>query len=122
MRSISAGTNIGYVHTYVEKVRDKGRDYLRVRIDMEQRIKRGRDIAVTKLTYGTIETLDGQVLRLDTLTDAGERKIRTHGDVIRGEMKLIIEGTGVPNKKWSSRGAPKFAAPMPPSRAWPARR
>ena len=56
--------------------RDKGRDYLRVRIDTEQRIKRGRDTAVTKLTYGTIETPDGQVLRLDTLTDVGQGKIR----------------------------------------------
>ena len=41
---------------------------------MEQRIKRGRDFSVTKLTYGTIETLDGQVLRLDTLTDTGEQR------------------------------------------------
>ena len=40
--------------------------YLRVRIDIEQRLKRDKDVSVTKLTYGTIETLDGQVLRLDT--------------------------------------------------------
>ena len=62
-----AGTKVGYVHTYVEKVKNQGSEYLRVRIDMEQRIKRGRDFSVTRLTYGTIETLDGQVLRLDTL-------------------------------------------------------
>src|ERR1017187_2766876 len=80
------GSKIGHVHTYVEKVKNQGRDYLRVRIDMEQRIKRGKDIAVTRLTYGTIETPEGQVLRLDTLIDAGEQTIRTHGDVIRGEI------------------------------------
>ena len=62
-----------------------------MRIDMEQRIKRDRDFSVTKLTYGTIEALDGQVLRLDTLIDAGEQRIRTHGDVIRGQMELILE-------------------------------
>ena len=61
---------------------------------MEQRIKRDRDVAVTKLTYGTIETPDGEVLRLDTLIDAGEQRIRAHGDVIRGKMELVLEGAG----------------------------
>ena len=89
-----AGTKIGFVHTYVEKVKNQGKDYLRVRIDMEQRIKRDRDFSVTKLTYGTIETPEGQVLRLDTLIDAGEQRIRAHGDVIRGKMELILESNG----------------------------
>ena len=89
-----AGTKIGHVHTYVEKLKAQGKDYLRVRIDMEQRIKRDRDVSVTKLTYGTIETLDGQVLRLDTLIDAGEQRIRAHGDVMRGEMELVLESKG----------------------------
>ena len=60
MRSIWRARKVGYVHTYVEKVQNQGRDYLRVRIDMEQRIKRGRDFSVTKLTYGTIETLEAR--------------------------------------------------------------
>ena len=91
-----AGTKVGHVHTYVEKVQSKGKDYLRVRIDIEQRFKRGRDVCVTRLTYGTIETLDGQVLRLDTLIDAAQQqRIRTHGDVIRGEMNLVTEVAGV---------------------------
>jgi hypothetical protein len=62
---------------------------------MEQRLMRGKDYSVTRLTYGTIETPEGQVLRLDTLIDAGEQKIRTHGDVIHGEMKLMMEIGGV---------------------------
>ncbi len=37
------GAHIGYVHTFVEKVQNKGHDYLRVRIDMKQTLKRGRD-------------------------------------------------------------------------------
>ena len=89
-----AGTKVGHVHTYVEKVKAQGKEYLRVRIDMEQRIKRDRDFAVTKLTYGTIEALDGQVLRLDTLIDVGSQRIRAHGDVIHGEMELTLEGNG----------------------------
>jgi len=88
------GSKIGWVHTFVKKVQDRGRDYLNVRLDIEQRLKRGNDISVTNLMYGTIETLDGQVLRLDTLTTAGEQKLRAHGDVIHGEMKLVLEGAG----------------------------
>jgi hypothetical protein len=89
-----AGSKIGYTHTFVEKVQNRGRDYLRVRIDSEQRFKRDKDVTVTRLTYGTIETLDGQVLRLDTLTSIGEQKLRGHGDVINGEMRFILEGAG----------------------------
>jgi hypothetical protein len=89
-----AGSKIGYTHTFVEKVSSRGRNYLRVRIDSEQRFKRDKDITVTRLTYGTIETPDGQVLRLDTLTSIGEQKLRGHGDVIGGEMRFILEGAG----------------------------
>ena len=89
-----AGSHVGFVHTSVEKVRAEGKDYLRVRIDQEQSIRRGRDVAVTKLTYGTIETLDGQVLRLDTFTDLGAQRIRARGDVIGGELTLIVEAAG----------------------------
>ncbi len=94
------GAKIGYVHTYVEKVKDRGRDFLRVRIDIQESLKRGDDTVVIKLMYGTIETLDGQVLKLDTRTKAGEvQDLRVHGDVIGGRMKLIIEGAGDPQSK-----------------------
>jgi Transglutaminase-like superfamily len=89
-----SGTKVGFVHTYVEKVPNQGRTYLRVRIDMEQRLKRGRDFSVTRLTYGTIEAMDGQVLRLDTLTDTGQQRIRVKGDVKDGQMNLIMEVGG----------------------------
>jgi transglutaminase-like putative cysteine protease len=89
-----AGSKIGWVHTYVEKVKHRGRDYLRVRVDIEQRLQRGKDVSVTRLMYGTIETPDGQVLRLDTRTLTGEHDIRVHGDVIDGKMRLIMEGAG----------------------------
>jgi hypothetical protein len=86
------GSKIGYVHTFVEKVHYKGKEYQRVRIHIEQRLKRDKDISVTNLEYGTIETLDGEVLRLDTRILAGDGKdIRGHGDVIGGKMRLILE-------------------------------
>ena len=89
------GSKIGYIHVFIEAVKDRGRDYLRVRMDTERRLKRRDDVAVTKLMYGTIETLDGQVLKLDTRTQAGgDQDIRAHGDVINGEMKLILESGG----------------------------
>ena len=67
------GSKIGHMHTYVEKVTDHGKDYHRVRLDIEMHLKRGKDQSDIKLMYGTIETLDGQVLRLDTRTQAGRR-------------------------------------------------
>jgi transglutaminase-like putative cysteine protease len=89
------GAKIGHIHTWVEKVNDKGRDYNRVRIDIEQRLKRREDEAVIKLMYGTIETPDGEVLRLDTRTQAGETQdIRVHGDAINRKMKLTMDGMG----------------------------
>jgi Transglutaminase-like superfamily len=78
----------------VEKVHNNGKNYLRVRIDCEQRLKRDKDVSLARFQYGTIETADGQVLRLDTLTAVGEQKLRGHGDVIRGQMNFILEGTG----------------------------
>ena len=88
------GGKTGWVHTFVKKVQDRGRDYLNVRIEIEHKVKRGNDFSTANLKYGTIETLDGQVLRLDTRTVAGEQQLRAHGDVIRGKMKLVLEGAG----------------------------
>jgi transglutaminase-like putative cysteine protease len=89
------GAKIGHIHTWVEKVKDKGRDYNRVRMDVEMRLKRRDDESPIKLMYGTIETLDGEVLRLDTRTQAGETQdIRVHGDVTNHKMRLTMDGTG----------------------------
>src|SRR5262249_50797542 len=62
-----------------------------VRIDIEQKIKRRHDITTVRMMYGTIETPEGQVLRLDTRTQAGGQDLRAHGDVIDGKMTLILE-------------------------------
>ena len=66
-----------------------------VRIDINREIKRGQDDSLIKLQYGTIETHEGQVLRLDTRTQAGgdpghRGPWRRH----RGKMKLELDGAG----------------------------
>jgi hypothetical protein len=111
-----AGAKIGFIHTFVEKVQDRGRDFLRVRIDIEQRLKRRDDVAVIKLMYGTIETPEGQVLRLDTRTMAAGQDLRAHGDVINGKMKLILEGTGHSESKIIPWG-PEVRGPYAPEQS-----
>jgi hypothetical protein len=109
------GAKIGFIHTSVEQLKEKGKDFLRVRIDIEQELKRGKDLAVTRLSYGTIETPAGQVLKLDTLTMAGQgnRELRAHGNVIRGKMNLILEGAGQQQQlqiPWSAEVRGPYAA------------
>ena len=77
----------------MEKVRDKSRDLYRVRVDWVLRFRRLDDTVVMKLLYGTIETSEGEVLRLDTRTVTSDNEVRVHGDVISGKMKLVMSGT-----------------------------
>ena len=89
-----AGYKVGFIHTYIEPVNDHGRDLLRVRVDLELHFKRQEDYLTTKMQYGTIEELDGRVLRLDTRTQVGEQELRVHGDVVNNKMNLVFTGTG----------------------------
>ncbi len=89
-----ANNQVGHIQTWIEPVTDKGRDLLRVRVKTELSFKRLRDLVTMKIEYGSIETLEGQVLRLDTLTTAAKQVIRVHGDVIDKKMNLIIDGGG----------------------------
>ena len=68
------------------------------------------------MQYGTIETPDGSVLRLDTRTLASDQEMRTFGDVVDDQMTLTLEGRASGSKR-RSPGAPTSAAPTPPSRA-----
>jgi len=87
-----AGSKIGYIHTFIEKVTDKGRDLLRVRVDMVLTFKRDKDTVVNELMYGTIETLDGEVLRIATRTLLSDRELKMSGDAVKGKMRLKVEG------------------------------
>lgn len=88
------GNKIGHVHTFIEKVSEKGRELYRVRQDQVYTFRRLEDTVTMKMMYGTIETPEGEVLRLDTRTLTSENEIRVHGDAIKGHMNLIMEGTG----------------------------
>ncbi|MGC8640992.1 MAG: transglutaminase-like domain-containing protein [Isosphaeraceae bacterium] len=95
------GNKIGFVHTFVEKVSErlkdgKTRELYRVRQDQVFTFRRLNDTVTMKMMYGTIETSDGEVLRLDTRTLTSENELRVHGDAIRGKMKLKLDsGNGV---------------------------
>ena len=77
-----SGTRVGYMKTQVEKVADRGTDYFRIQVETNLSLKRDRDTVTIQIRYGTIETLDGQVLRLDTRTLASQQEIRVHGDAV----------------------------------------
>ena len=84
---------VGHTHIKVSPVKDrKGETYNRVQVNTVLSFKRGRDRVDMEVRYGTIETLEGGVLRLDTRTRAGEDELRTYGDVVNGTMTLILEG------------------------------
>ena len=110
------GAKTGFVHIWVEKVQDKARDYRRVRMDIEMQVKRREDESVIRLMYGTIETPGGQVLRLDTRTQAGGQDLRVHGDVVNGRMKLILEGGGEPQTQTIPWG-PEVRGPYAPEQS-----
>jgi hypothetical protein len=89
-----AGSKVGQTHTWIEPLKERGRDLLRVRVTTKLNYKRLQSRVSILFEYGTIETPEGSVLRLDTRTLASNQEMRVHGDVIDGKMKLIFEGTG----------------------------
>lgn len=86
---------VGHTHIKVGPVKDaKGREFYRVQVNTVLSFKRGNDRVNMEVRYGTIETPEGEVLRLDTRTRAGREELRTYGDVVNGTMNLILEGGG----------------------------
>jgi hypothetical protein len=91
-------SRVGFFHTQVIPKKDKDRDLINVQIDMYLTFKRAGDSVSMEYLYGTIETPEGQVLRLDTRTLASKKEMRSHGDVVDGKMTLILEGSGQPQQ------------------------
>ncbi len=88
-------SKVGHLHLWLKPVKDtNGRELVNVRVDYDLSFARGKDTAQVRMIYGTIETKSGQVLRLDTLTQASGQNIRTYGDVVDGKMTLILEVGG----------------------------
>ena len=114
-----AGSKVGSIHTFIEPVKDRGRDLLRVRVQMELKFKRLKDSVSMSMEYGTIETLEGEVLRLDVRTLASGQEMRTHGDVIDKQMKIRLDGAGVQQEKtipWDAEVRGPYAAEQSLSR------
>jgi len=86
-----AGSKVGHLRTRVNPVKDRDRALIRVLVDFSLSFKRGNDNATVEVQYGTIETPEGQVLRLDTRTMASSQVIRVHGDVVDAKMILKID-------------------------------
>ena len=83
-------TKVGYIRTSVEPVKDRDRSLVNVRVDFNLTVRRGADSIAMDVQYGTIETPEGEVLRLDTRTHASSQVIRVHGDVVNEKMTLKI--------------------------------
>jgi transglutaminase-like putative cysteine protease len=89
------GNKVGSIHTQVEPVKDKaGRDLLRVQVQTILNFTRIGDKASIQLRFGTIETPEGAVLRLDARTLASQNEMRTYGDVVDGRMTLNLVAGG----------------------------
>ncbi|WP_158633694.1 transglutaminase-like domain-containing protein [Tautonia sociabilis] len=90
-----AGRKVGHIHLRVEPVRAAdGRELLRVQVDSQLKIKRLNDDVTIATRYGTIETLDGQVLRLDARSLVGPNETRVSGDAVNGVLPLTLEAGG----------------------------
>lgn len=90
-----AGKRVGAVHTKVTPLEEKGKKYFRVEVTTNLSFKRLNDSVTMRQRFGTIETADGEVLRLDTRTNSGGSEMRTFGDVQEsGELLLTTEGSG----------------------------
>ncbi len=90
-----SGKRVGAVHTKVTPLEEKGKKYFRVEVTTNLSFKRLNDTVTMRQRFGTIETTEGEVLRLDTRTNSGGGEIRTFGDVQEsGELLLTMEGNG----------------------------
>lgn len=115
-----AGDKVGHTHIRVAPVKDgRGRELHRVQVNTVLSFRRGRDRVNMELRYGTIETKEGGVLRLDTRTLAGKEELRTFGDVVDGTMTLTLEGGGQRREvpiAWSDDVRGPYAAELSLSR------
>jgi transglutaminase-like putative cysteine protease len=84
------GSKVGYTLLQVERAPFRGKTYFRIKYKTVLNFERNGDPITVEQVYGTIETPDGRVLRLDTRALVGEKQIRTYGDVIDGKMLLKL--------------------------------
>ncbi len=89
------GKRVGSVYTKVTPLEEKNKKYLRVEVTTNLSFKRLNDSVTMRQRFGTIETPDGAVLRIDTRTNSGGGEMRTFGDLDdAGSLILSMEGNG----------------------------
>lgn len=113
------GKRVGSVHVRVEPLKDKGRDFVRVRVSWDLVFKRGDNIAKLTQEWGTIETPTGEILRLEVQTNTGQTILKTAGDVKNGVLGLRIEANGQVQRqdvKWSDDVRGPYGAELSLSR------
>jgi hypothetical protein len=91
-----AGARVGSIHSTVEPFKDRGRDRVRVQVDLSLTFNRLGAVAKIQMRQSTIETRDGAVESLDVRTLAGGQPLQVHGAVKDGQMILNTVGAGEP--------------------------
>ncbi|HEV3168591.1 MAG TPA: transglutaminase-like domain-containing protein [Isosphaeraceae bacterium] len=88
------GVKAGYIRLRVEPLSDKGRELIRVRYDLVLKLKRDKDQVTIQQQWGTLEKPDGEVLKLETRTLAGQEDMRSYGEVDHDKMTLVLSSGG----------------------------
>jgi Transglutaminase-like superfamily len=92
---IRVGTiKIGHQHVVVKRLTHQGRDLVNVQVNTVVVFKRNRDRVFMEVRYGTIETPEGVVLRLETREVASNTEKITKGETSGGKMHLTVEAGG----------------------------
>src|SRR6516162_8457545 len=83
-----AGARVGSIHSTVEPFKDRGRDRLRVQVDLSLRFKRLDAEVTTRMRSTTIETREGAVESLDIRILASGQELHVFGAARNDRMTL----------------------------------
>ncbi len=90
-----AGRKAGSIHVNVEPLTaSNGRALQRVVIEWRLAFERLGDKVEIERRFGTIETPEGQILRLDSRTSVGPTEIKLFGDARGNRLPLTLEAGG----------------------------
>jgi hypothetical protein len=85
---------VGYVHTLERQLQEEGRDVVHVQVTTVMTIKRFGQAIEMNLEYNSVESLEGQLIRIDNRVRGSMLDVRTSGEVVGDAMNLTIETLG----------------------------
>jgi len=88
------GTRIGYVHTAVYRTTDGGRPVEKIVVAGKLTIVRGGKRVEQESSETTWRTVDGAVLRFETIAELGESRQKTSGTVSGDTAALVLSAGG----------------------------